>query len=392
MTEHQASQASTGELAGVSFACSCGHPHAVGIQTIRVADGVSKDVAAYAAGHRAGKPVLVVSDNNTWIAQGQAVAEALKAAGVEAQFWSYQTTGFLIPDEKAVGELVLACPRTIGLIVAVGSGTLNDLCRIVSDRTGIPYVVVCTAPSVDGYTSTVSPLILAGHKTTLDAVYPQVIFADPGVLRAAPSVLLQAGFGDLLGKVTALSDWELSRRVNGEYHCPTIEGMVRRALDATIAAAGGVAARDPEAVTALFDALVLSGLAMGMIGNSRPASGAEHHLSHYWEMDALKNHQEHALHGNAVGSATVAIARTYELMRDRLPPGLAVPDSAAIRGWLKTAGSSVTPADLGNSRDLFRRSMLEAMHVRPRYTVLRLAADAGRLAEIADRLTVEFYG
>ncbi len=392
MTEQQAGKASPEELAGVSFACSCGKQHTVDIKTFVVSTGIAPRVAAFAEANRAGKPVLLVSDNNTFAAQGGAVDAALRAAGIETVFWTYQTEGMLVPDEKAVGELLLAAPRGLGLIVAVGSGTLNDLCRIISDRTGVPYVIVCTAPSVDGYASTVSPLIIQGHKTTLEAVYPSAIFADPDVLRSAPALLLQAGFGDLLGKVTALSDWELARRLNQEYHCPTIEAMVRRALEACIAGAAGVAARDPETIVGLFDALALSGLAMGMIGNSRPASGAEHHLSHYWEMDALKNHQPHALHGNAVGSATVAIARTYELMRDLLPAGFVVPDSAAIRAWLKSAGSSVTPADLGIPRELFHRSMLEAMHVRPRFTILRFAADQGRLAEIAQKLTVEFYG
>ena len=99
-----------------------------------------------------------------------------------------------------------------------------------------------------------------------------------------------------------------------------------------------------------------------------------------------------SLHGNAVGSATVAIARTYELMRDVLPSDFVVPEAAAIRSWLETAGSAVTPADLGISRELFRRSMVEAMHVRPRFTILRLAHDHGRLAAIAEKLTVEFYG
>ena len=392
MTEQQAGRASPVDLAGVSFPCSCGKQHSVGIQRILVGPGVAAHAAAFVAGQCVGKPVLVVSDNNTFAAQGRVVLEALGAAGVEALSWSYQTTGFLVPDERAVGELLLATPPNAGLIVAVGSGTLNDLSRIISARTGIPYLVVCTAPSVDGYTSTVSPLIIGGQKTTLEAVYPRAIFADPEVLRSAPPLLLQAGFGDLLGKVTALSDWEFSRRLNGEYHCATIEAMVRRALDATIAGAPGVAARDPEAVTALFDALVLSGLAMGMVGNSRPASGAEHHLSHYWEMDALKNHEPHALHGNAVGSATVAVARTYELMRDKLPSDFVVPDATAIRGWLISAGSAVTPADLGIPAELFHRSILEAMHVRPRYTILRFAADQGRLASIADTLTTEFYG
>lgn len=392
MTEQQLLLASTGELAGISFACSCGRRHQVDIETIRVAKDIGGHVASFAAKHCCGKPVLLVSDSNTYLAQGEAIATALKAAGVVVAAYSYQTTHMLVPDEKAVGELLLAVPHGTGLVVAVGSGTLNDLCRIISDRTHIPYLVVCTAPSVDGYASTVSPLIIKGHKTTLEAVYPMAIFADPDVLRAAPATLLHAGFGDLLGKVTALTDWELARRLLGEYHCPVIDKMMRRALEICIAGAAGVAKRDPDAVTGLFDALVLSGLAMGMVGNSRPASGAEHHLSHYWEMDALKNGETHALHGNAVGSATVAVARTYELLRDLLPDGFVIPDASLIRHWLKTAGAAVTPADLGISRPLFRRSMQEAMHVRPRYTILRFAQEHGRLEEIADILTSEFYG
>lgn len=392
MTEQQLLQASTGDLAGISLDCSCGRHHEVGIDTIRVSSGIADIVAAFAAKRGRGKPVLLVSDSNTFPAQGDAVAKASETAGVEMAAYTYQTTHMLVPDEKAVGELLLAVPRGTGLIIAVGSGTLNDLCRIISDRTHIPYLIVCTAPSVDGYASTVSPLIIKGHKTTLEAVYPMAIFADPEVLRAAPATLLHAGFGDLLGKVTALADWELARRIQGEYHCPVIEKMVRRALDICIAGAGGVAERDPGAVTALFDALVLSGLAMGMVGNSRPASGAEHHLSHYWEMDALKNGSAHALHGNAVGSATVAVSRMYELLRDLLPEDFVVPDSTVIRRLLKTAGAAVTPADLGISRELFHRSMLEAMHVRPRYTILRFAAERGRLEDVADTLATEFYG
>jgi len=390
ITETHLLQAKTRDLAGLSFSCSCGHLHAVEIQTLRVSRTIGPELTAFADKHRDGKPVLVVCDGNTWAAQGEAVALAFQKEHVETKVWTYQESP-LVPDEAALGALLVACPRTIGLIVAVGSGTLNDLCRLVSDRTGIPYVVVCTAPSVDGYTSTVSPLILAGRKTTLEAVYPRAIFADPDVLSAAPKELVQAGFGDLLGKTTALADWELSRRVNGEYHCATLEALVRRALDATVAEATEVAQRRPEAITRLFDSLILSGLAMGMLGNSRPASGAEHHLAHYWEMEALKNHVEHALHGNAVGVATVAIARAYELLQNELPTGFAAPQASQVRAALTAAGSAAHPRELGISRELFHRSLLEARHVRPRYTILTFAADRGRLAGIAQQITDEYY-
>ncbi len=392
MTEQQLLEASTAELAGISFDCTCGRHHAVDISLIRVSSGIEREAAAYAALHSAGKPVLLVADNHTFAAAGETMEKALAKAGLSVATHVFEPPHTLVPDEKAVGELLLALPRDAGFIVGVGSGTLNDLCRIISDRTHVPYLIVCTAPSVDGYASTVSPLIIKGRKTTLEAVYPSAILADPEVLRAAPATLLHAGFGDLLGKVTALTDWALARRINDEYHCPVIEKMVRKALSTCTAQAAGVADREAGAVTALFEALALSGVCMGMIGNSRPASGAEHHLSHYWEMDALKNGQEHALHGNAVGSATVAIARTYELLREQLPAGFDVPSAAEIRMLLSKAGAAVTPADLGIPRDLFHRSMREAMFVRDRYTILRFAADHGKLEEIADLLTDEFYG
>jgi len=392
MTEQQLLESSTAELAGVSFDCTCGRHHAVDISLIRVANGIEKEAAAYAALRAAGKPIFLVADNHTYEAAGAAMEKSLKHAGPPVETHIFAPPHTLVPDEMAVGELLLALPRNAGFIVGVGSGTLNDLCRIISDRTHVPYLIVCTAPSVDGYASTVSPLIIKGRKTTLEAVYPSAIMADPEVLRNAPATLLHAGFGDLLGKVTALTDWELARRINDEYHCPVIEKMVRKALSACTAQAAGVSGRETGAVTALFEALALSGVCMGMIGNSRPASGAEHHLSHYWEMDALKNGQEHALHGNAVGAATIAVARVYELLREHLPVDFNVPAAAEIRLLLSKVGAAVTPADLGIPRELFHRSMLEAMFVRDRYTILRFAVEQGKLEEIADLLTDEFYG
>jgi glycerol-1-phosphate dehydrogenase [NAD(P)+] len=394
MTEQTILQASPAELAGLSYDCGCGHAHGVDIQTIRTGREIAGDVAAFVSAHHPKARVVVVSDTNTAAAQGDAVAEALADAGLLVSRHTFVTEGahFLVPDETAVGALLTGLPRDTGLIVGAGSGTINDLCRFVADRMKIPYLIVCTAPSVDGYASTVSPLILAGHKTTLEACYPEAVFADPDVLKAAPAALLQAGFGDLLGKLTALTDWDLARRLNGEYHCPVIEGMVRRALAVSTAQAAGIAARDAEACTNLFDALLLSGLAMGMVGNSRPASGAEHHLAHFWEMDALAKGEEHALHGNAVGAATPVVARLYALMADLLPERMPHPDAAEIQQLLRQAGAADSPRALGISREVFHRSLLEAMHIRPRFTILRFAADHGRLAALAEQLTTEFYG
>lgn len=394
MTEQMVQGATPADLAGIAFDCSCSHTHAVGIETIRTESNIAGVVAAYVRERFPAGNVVLVSDTNTALAQGDTLETALREVGLSSLRFTYKTeTGhFLVPDEQAVGTLLTALPRNTGLIVAAGSGTLNDICRFVSDRMKIPYIIVCTAPSVDGYASTVSPLILAGHKTTLEACYPAAIFADPEVLRKAPAVMRHAGFGDLLGKLTALADWELSRRLHGEYYCPVMEGLVRRALGVSMAQAGAVAAGDLAACTALYDALLLSGLAMGMVGNSRPASGAEHHLAHYWEMDALAKGKAHALHGNAVGAATPVIARLYALMADYLPEGFAIPDARMMQELLVRVGAADTPKKLGISRTLFHRSLLEAMHIRPRFTILRLAADHGQLERLAEQLTEEGYG
>ncbi len=393
MTEAQLLEASTADLAGLVMDCECGRRHVVDIGTIQTGRSMVSTVVSHVLFHHPDAHVVLADDTNTAIAQGDTLLEAFLAVGVKVTHYTFSTPDgeVLVPDEKTIGSLLTGIPRDTGLLVGVGSGTLNDVCRFVGDRMKIPYLIMCTAPSVDGYASTVSPLILKGHKTTLEACYPTAIFADTAVLQSAPSILLQAGFGDLLGKITALTDWELARRLHGEYHCPLIERLVRRALESAMAGARGIAERDVDACEALFDALTLSGIAMGMVGNSRPASGAEHHMSHYWEMDALKHHLPHALHGNAVGVATVVVARVYEEMADLLPDGFVVPEADNIRTLLLQAGAALTPSGIGITRALFHRSLLEAMHVRPRFTILRLADEAGRLEKIADKLTNEYY-
>jgi len=393
VTEQNLLESSIQDLAGASFNCSCGKHHQVDIEQIVVSNDALDHIGRFAQKMCTvpGSKVLIVSDNNTYVAYGEKVVNRVSSLGIETISYSFFRDEPLVPDELAVGELLLAIPENTSCIIAVGSGTMNDLCRFISYKTHIPYAIAATAPSVDGYASTVSPLMIKGHKTTLDGVYPKAIFAEPQVLCKAPDVLIQAGFGDLLGKVTALADWELSRHINHEYFCPAMNELVKKALVLCMSNTKGIADRESAAVSLLFEALVLSGFAMGMTGNSRPASGAEHHLAHYWEMDALKNHREHPLHGNSVGSGTIAVARAYEYMKDLLPEGFILPDTEELMKMLSTVGSSVTPFDLGITKELFHSSMNEAMYVRPRYTILVLASENGRLPMIADRLTKEFY-
>lgn len=275
--------------------------------------------------------------------------------------------------------------------MAVGSGTINDISRFVSYKLKIPYIIVGTAPSMDGYASTVSPLIINGFKKTYEAVYPLAILADKEVLAAAPREMLCAGFGDILGKLTALSDWQLSREKNQEYYCDNCVKMVRSAIRKCVDNAEGINNREPKAIGYLMEALILSGVVMGMVGNSRPASGSEHHLSHYWEMDAIAKNAEHPLHGNSVGVGTVIISKIYKMVASRYKINFPVPDPEEIQGLLEKAGCMDSPKQIRIDKEVFKNSVIHAKEIRPRYTVLHLAEELNILEQAADELTREYY-
>ena len=384
-------QKSPAELAGADFLCPCGKRHSVGIRKILMESGCLERLPEVLAELGASR-VYLLADNNTYEAAGLRATELLTAAKLPWHGRVFQTEKPLVPDEYAVGSALAAMEPGDDLILAVGSGTLNDTARILSARTGVPYVIAATAPSMDGFASTVSPLILDGHKITKPAVYPAAIVADPSVLKEAPMPMLTAGFGDIIGKYTALADWRLARDLNGEYYCEQSVALMEKAVEKCADNAAGLRERDETAVRYVTEALVLSGIAMGLVGNSRPASGAEHHFAHYWEVDALRHKEEHALHGNAVGVAAVVSASLYELAANQLPAGFPLPDKQRILSCLNAAGSCADPRSLGISRALFCESVLHAMEIRERFTILRFLDQKGLLAACAGELTNRFYG
>ncbi len=378
------------DMPGLSFDCGCGRRHSVDIKSILTGSGVLCGLKDILEPFRQGE-IFLMADNNTWEACGENVAKLLSDGSFQYKSFVFRAESPLVPDEKAVGRLLLELDGKTSAIVAAGSGTLNDLARFLSCRLGIPYIIACTAPSMDGYASTVSPLIVEGFKTTMSGVYPYAIVADTEIMKKAPADMIRAGFGDVAGKLTALADWELSRRLNGEYYCEAIVKLVGRAVDKCAASAAGLAVRDEAAIGSLIEALILSGVAMGLAGNSRPASGSEHHLAHYWEMDALAAGEEHPLHGNSVGAATVVISHIYTLLSDKLPEGFEYPRPAFVAGLLENASSFSSPASIGIDRGLFRESILKAYTIRDRFTIMRYANSMGRLEELADTLARRFY-
>nr|WP_241416430.1 sn-glycerol-1-phosphate dehydrogenase [Clostridium beijerinckii] len=338
------------------------------------------------------KEILLVSDNNTYKALGKCVENELTESGYKVNNIILVSDGDLIPDEKAIGRVLVEVNNETGLIVAVGSGSINDICRIISAKTHIPYVIMGTAPSMDGYASTVSPLIIDGAKVTYPGTNPYAIIADSNIMKDAPFEMICAGFGDILGKYTALSDWRLSNTIYNEYFCDTTEKLVRNAMYKCFENIEGAVKRDVKAIEYISEALILSGIAMTLSGNSRPASGAEHHLSHYWEIDKLSRKLEHPLHGNSVGVGTVISAWLYKKLNIEERFGIKTPVPEIIINLLNSIGAKSNPKALGIEKELFHRSVIHALEIRPRYTILQYAKTENMLEEYANELTNLFYG
>lgn len=382
------------EMGTISFDCSCGKHHQMSIEKLIMGKGVLPRICEIAEPFRSGK-ILMVSDNHTYDAAGEKVLELLEGDEFQVKNLILDSgDGILIPDESVVGKVLLNVERETNLLIGVGSGSINDTVKYISSRTKIPYVIVCTAPSMDGYVADGAPLILEGRKISFEATLPYGVLGDTDIMKHAPQRMIQAGFGDVLGKLTALADWKLAKELNGDYYCETCVTLVERALLKVISRVDGLAKREDEAILFLIEALNLTGVAMGLLGISRPASGAEHMLSHYWEMDFIAKGKFPELHGIKVGIATPIIAEIFDIMKDDIPKEIMedAPQKEYCEDLLRRVEAPVSPREIGIDRELFYQSILKGNTVRNRYSILQLAVDKGKIDEIAQQVTNRIYG
>lgn len=292
----------------------------------------------------------VVSDRNTTAVNGARVAEQLRAEGLRCEEITLSSG-----EPGADGESVLQVYADAGtpdgrVYCACGSGTLTDVVRFVAHHSGRPFVSLPTAPSVDGFTSVGAPMIRSGVKVTVPAAVPTAIFADTRTLSAAPTELIAAGFGDMLGKYSALADWELGELIWGETRDEGIARTMAETLDGAAAAAEAIAQREAGAMATLFQALCESGSLIAENGGSQPASGSEHHVSHALEMRLIAEGRKPALHGAKVGAASVEMARLYGRLRElskeeaqRLLDARIRPDAARLREAISAAYGAQAP-------------------------------------------------
>ena len=435
-----------------SFACECGKAHHTSLKHVVIGPDALQKTPEVARALGA-KKVFVVSDIHTPRAAAAQLETLLVKAGLYVASYMFEDEE-LVPDESALGRLLIALDPACDLLIGVGTGSINDLCKFTAFKTKMPYCIVATAPSMDGFASSVAPLIVNNLKTTYEVGVADAIIGDTKILSQAPMPMIMAGIADILGKYTCLTDWKMAQIINGEYYCETIVQMVRTSLRAVAENLDKAAARDEQTVGKIMEALVLTGIAMSFVGNSRPASGSEHHISHYWEMMFLHEGKKAVLHGTKVGIGTVAVSKMYDWLWEtpvdfaaarqaaqtrsfdmwakeirRAYPDAAegvlaleretgknstegvlrridaiekhfadmkafaqawLPQSEEIRKMLAGYGAPVNPHEVGISAQQIEDGVLYAKELRNRYGLLQILFDLGLLAPFATRLAQYF--
>jgi glycerol-1-phosphate dehydrogenase [NAD(P)+] len=379
---------------------------------------------------------VLVADDNTYRALGQRAEAELRGQGFDVLTVILKGDD-IGADARSSFQVLLALDRVPRIFIAVGSGTITDVVRVISHRIGSEFISLPTAASVDGFTSIGAPTVIDGAKITVNAHGPLAVFGDLPTLCAAPQPMIAAGFGDLLAKLTSVADWELGALLWDEPYDAEIARRSRAAALGAAARADAVAAASEEGVRDLFDGLIESGFCMLDFGETRPASGYEHHISHFWEMKLLREGRHAVLHGAKVGIAVRISAQRYDVIRamsraeaaDRLaeftPPtrtaqeqvirdaygpiadqiipiqapfldltatdyrrlaenivanwdaiqriAATVPPDSEIKGWLRRAGGPVVGAEIGLSDDEIAQGIACGHYYRDRFTVGKLS-------------------
>ncbi len=295
--------------------CSCGRRHHSPTETVAIGRGMLERLPEIC---RVYQRILVVADRHTYAVCGEKAVSMLGARVVAVHVFEDEA---LIPNEASIAAVAayLNGEEKVDHILAVGSGVINDICKHAAHTDSLRYTVVATAPSMDGYASSGAALILGGMKVTLPATPPIAIVGDTDVLAAAPMDMIRAGYGDIIGKYSCLCDWRLAALVRGEYICPAVWQWVKETADRVRSMAEAIACRDPAGVEALMQALVDVGVAMAYVGNSRPASGSEHHIAHYLEITGLLRHRPFLAHGVDVACGSILTAALREKILCQAP-------------------------------------------------------------------------
>ncbi len=431
-------------LYGKTIRCECGRTHRIDPQEVVWADNALDRLPATAGTYAATKRAAVIMDVRTGEVAGKEAARVLGASGwdVAEVFVADPSPGATpVCDEATYRDILLRC-REAGIVVAVGSGVLSDLGKWASTELDLPYICFATAASMNGYSSANIAALVGGVKTVVRGKPPKAILATPSILRDAPYEMTASGLGDVLAKSVSSADWSMNQLVFGDYYCERCNSLIAGIEPLVMQDPEALARRDGAAIGALFEALLLTGVAMTMAETSAPASGGEHLVSHALDMMSLVDGEPHGMHGSQVGIGTVLVSEVYrrvmsiespriagvstevnkpfwgklaveveshheekierlraaarflsakgnwDRLRERVAPFLRPPER--LRDCLKRARGAWRAEDIGCTRERLVRALRHAHEIRARFTVLDLARLVGVLPDTAAEIVEEW--
>jgi len=430
-------------LAGLDCDCPCTHNQPT--QDIYIGKDLLPRIPSYIDRKGLGRHCVLVADNITYEVAGRTVQDVLVKAGFDVIPCVVHREEEMLPDETASGEVLLSILPETEFLISVGSGSVTDITRINAFRTKLPFVAVGTAASMDGYTSSVTPLLLRKVKIQRAGVCPDIIVCDLDVMATAPLKMAASGAGDVFGKFIAIADWQLGNIINGEPYCPVCASMVMEAAARIISNTDEIARKTDKGMRALTEALAIAGLSILILGHSRAAASIEHNIAQYWEMQLVQQGRIPPKHGASVGVATLLVwpyflrfldedlskldlekikanrisredrekwmihaygeeggrnimrenpgdfltwdeqERRIKTAQERFPEIQAVikamPAMQDIENTLRTLQGDLTPADEDIPQDLLHLSLRCGKDYRTRYTLMKLLDECGLLAQ-----------
>lgn len=265
-------------------------------------------------------------------------------------------------DEITVEKAVTGAEQA-DAVVTIGSGTLCDIGKVVAGSR--PHIVVQTAASVNGFADDQSVLLIKGTKRTTHSTWPHTILIDNDVLAAAPTELNRSGLGDMISMFTAPADWYLASIFGlGNGFNYSYATMTRRYGENLLSIAEGVGKSETGALTTLAEFVTLSGISMGVAGQTSPSSGMEHTVSHLIDMSNGAQNLPNAFHGEQVGITTILVSLLWNRMVRKLESNdlglFHIPSESESRKqvwdafeWMDSAGETASEcwSDYSKKRD-----------------------------------------